>query len=103
MEQRLMESDDFKAKDVFNVLSVCDNEALVSYLANIIEDVCPEMIPEEVVILSKLVNQHSLQGQLSSVIEKYLTDNQEEMETVELAKTFMSCKQQGILLSTSLT
>lgn len=49
------------------------------------------MIPEEIVILNKLTAQHKLQGELSLCVEQYLTDNLDEMETLELSKVYMSC------------
>lgn len=91
MESRLLTIDSFKVKDLFNILSVVKSQKVIDHIIPMIQQLCLTMIPEEIVILNKLTAQHKLQGELSLCVEQYLTDNLDEMETLELSKVYMSC------------
>lgn len=100
IEGRLLKVDSFKAKDIFNVLHVCTNKELVDHVGDKCIELISTLIPEEVVILNKLIDKHAMQGKMSSHVEKYIDDNIEEMETLELAKVYTSCIRSKIALST---
>jgi hypothetical protein len=91
-----------KAKDLFNIMSVMDADGkpeMVGWLVKQIEGVVPNMIPEEVVILNSQLQRLGLQARVSSLIEAYIQDSREEMETLELAKFYMSCIKSKLELS----
>jgi hypothetical protein len=91
-----------KAKDLFNVMSVMEADGkpeMVEWLVKQIEGVIASMIPEEVVILNSQLQRLGLQARVSSLIEAYIQDSREEMETLELAKVYMSCIKSKLELS----
>ena len=91
-----------KAKDLFNIMSVIEADGkpeMVGWLVKQIEGVVPNMIPEEVVILNSQLQRLGLQARVSSLIEAYIQDSREEMETLELAKVYMSCIKSKLELS----
>ena len=63
----------------------------MEWLIKQIEGVIASMIPEEVIILNTQLERHGLQVRVSPLIEAYIQDSREEMETLELAKVYMSC------------
>lgn len=93
-----------KAKDLFNLLSVVAKERreLVEKLIPQIEAIVPSLIPEEVVILNVQLERHGLQGIIAPKIEEYIKDSQEEMDTLELSKVYMSCIKNKLPISESL-
>jgi hypothetical protein len=83
-----------KAKDLFNIMSVMEADGkpeMLEWLVKQIEGVIASMIPEEVVILNTQLQRLFLQDKVSPLIEAYIQDSREEMETLELAKVYMSC------------
>ena len=91
-----------KAKDLFNIMSVMEADGkpeMVGWLVKQIEGVVASMIPEEVVILNTQLQRLGLQGRVSPLIEAYIQDSREEMETLELAKVYMSCIKSKLELS----
>ena len=50
-----MTFEEFKAKDIFNILAVCKNKELIKYIIPKIELICNTFIPEEIVILNNLI------------------------------------------------
>ena len=103
MEDRLMGHEgQMKAKDLFNIMSVMERDGkpeMVGWLVKQIEGVVPTMIPEEVVILNTQLQRLGLQARVSPLIEAYIQDSREEMETLELAKVYMSCIKSKLELS----
>ena len=60
MEKRIQSCEKFKAKDLFNILSVTSNKNLVKHLVTKIKEVFPVLIPEEIVVMNQMIAKHNL-------------------------------------------
>eukprot|EP00347_Sterkiella_histriomuscorum_P009748 403340039 len=92
LEKALLEVKEMKPKDIFNVLTVLqDNQPLLDIVINQIKQQLKSMIPEEIIILLNLTEKHQiLKPVLARLIEDYINNNLEEINDDEFAKLYYS-------------
>jgi hypothetical protein len=91
MESRILSMRDFKAKDIFDILTVTENKRVIDHLVPIIKQTLINFIPEEIIILNKLIEKRGLKDELTSSIENYLEANIDDLEYLECARVYHSC------------
>jgi hypothetical protein len=86
---------DFKPKDIFNILQVSPEQAVINHIIDWAISSMNAFLPEEVVILVNMIGKvkaKTRREHLIKTVEQYLTENLTEMEYHEIGKVYMSCR-----------
>ncbi|CDW73947.1 UNKNOWN [Stylonychia lemnae] len=89
IEDRLKNINKFKPKDVFDILTVTQNDSLIEHLMKFLELNINEFMPEEIIILINISSKlTSIKPEIVPMIESYVNSNLGDMANEELAKLY---------------